>query len=123
MPTYDCKEFTFTLNPARGGFVDSRKFREMLCGEWNPKLSREEKLDPKNIKKVIFNPPATIVIFKDDTKVVVKTSDKEHYDPEKGFLMAMARIMFESRAEFNRLMDKNLNECKENLKGYWYFED
>ena len=42
------------------------------------------------IKKVIFNPPATIVFWKDGSKTVVKAQNAE-YDPEKGLAMAIAR--------------------------------
>ncbi len=42
------------------------------------------------IKKVIFNPPATIVFWKDGTKTVVKARG-EAFDPEKGLAMAISR--------------------------------
>lgn len=68
-------------------------------------LPDKEKLNPDNIEKVIFNPPATIVIFKDGTKTVVKAHN-EDFDEEKGLLMALARHMFDSRAQFNRIVDQ-----------------
>lgn len=46
------------------------------------------------IKKVIFNDPATIVMWADDTKTVVKTQNGEKYDPEKGFAMAISKKCF-----------------------------
>lgn len=42
------------------------------------------------IKDVIFNPPATIVFWSDDSKTVVK-AENEMYDPEKGLAMAIAK--------------------------------
>lgn len=42
------------------------------------------------IKKVIFSNPATIVMWTDNTKTVVK-ADGEPYDPEKGLAMAIAK--------------------------------
>ena len=42
------------------------------------------------IERVIYNDPATIVIWKDDTKTIVKC-DKEDYDPEKGLAMAISK--------------------------------
>jgi hypothetical protein len=42
------------------------------------------------IKDVIFNPPATIVFWSDDSKTVVK-AENERYDPEKGLAMAIAK--------------------------------
>lgn len=41
-----------------------------------------------SIKRVIFNPPATIVFWNDDSKTVVKTSPHDEYDKEKGILWA-----------------------------------
>ena len=45
------------------------------------------------IKKVMFNPPYTIVIWEDKTKTIVKC-ENEIYDPEKGLAMAMAKRLF-----------------------------
>ena len=42
----------------------------------------------KNIKKVIFNFPATIIVWEDGTKTVVKLMDGDAWDPEKGFALA-----------------------------------
>lgn len=42
----------------------------------------------KNIKKVIFNYPATIIVWEDGTKTVVKLMDGDAWDPEKGFALA-----------------------------------
>lgn len=43
-----------------------------------------------NIKRVIFNPPATIVLWEDGTKTVVKCHN-EPFDKEKGLAMALLR--------------------------------
>lgn len=42
-------------------------------------------------EKVIFNKPATIILWKDGTKTVVKCMKGEEYDPEKGFAMAVVK--------------------------------
>lgn len=44
-----------------------------------------------NIKKVIFNYPATIVLWEDGTKTVVKCTKDEPYDPEKGLALCVAK--------------------------------
>jgi hypothetical protein len=44
-----------------------------------------------SIQKVIFNKPATIVFWADDTKTVVKAQNNEAYDPEKGLAMAITK--------------------------------
>lgn len=42
------------------------------------------------IKNVIFNDPATIVFWSDNTKTVVKAQD-EPFDPEKGLAIAICK--------------------------------
>ena len=76
----------------------------------NEKLSNKQKLDPANIDKVIFNPPATIVVFKDGTKEIVKTHQEE-FDPEKGFAIAMMNIMFDgNKSALKRLMKVSIEK-------------
>ena len=43
------------------------------------------------MKKVIFNDPATIVYWNDGTKTVVKASDGDEFDAEKGLAMAVVK--------------------------------
>lgn len=43
------------------------------------------------IKKVIFNDPATIVLWEDNTKTIVKCGEDEIFDPEKGLAMAISK--------------------------------
>lgn len=43
------------------------------------------------IKDVIFAPPATIVYWSDGSKTVVKCSEKDVFDSEKGLAMAIAK--------------------------------
>lgn len=51
---------------------------------------KENNMKNLKIKKVVFNPPATIVFWSDNTKTVVKSSN-ELYDGEKGLAMAIAK--------------------------------
>jgi len=50
-------------------------------------------------KQVIFNPPATIVIWKDGTKTIVKCYN-EDFDFEKGFAMAYLKKVFGGRNQY-----------------------
>ena len=43
------------------------------------------------IEKVIFNDPATIIIWKDGTKTVVKTQEGDTFDPMVGMAMCIAK--------------------------------
>lgn len=44
-----------------------------------------------DIEKVIFNNPATIVLWKDGTKTVVKSQPGDVFDEEKGLAMAISK--------------------------------
>ena len=61
------------------------------------------------IKKVIFNDPATIVFWDDGTKTVVKRSDKDVWDPEKGLAMAIVKKLF-ARNQFLKMIPKEVWE-------------
>lgn len=52
------------------------------------------------IKDVIFNPPATIVFWGDNTKTVVKCQDGEEFDPEKGITMAFFKKMHDNKGSY-----------------------
>lgn len=52
------------------------------------------------IKDVIFNPPATIVLWKDGTKTVVKATGEDEYDPEKGMAMAFSKKLLGDKYEY-----------------------
>lgn len=57
-----------------------------------PKKSYKQfTLEIPEIDKVIFHAPATIILFKDGTKSVVKCSEHDEYDAEKGFAMALLK--------------------------------
>lgn len=69
-------------------------------------------------KKVIFNGPATIVIWQDGTKTVVKKSEDDTDDREKAVMYAILKKEFGSRAKMNRYLKQfkevESNEEKEN---------
>lgn len=46
---------------------------------------------PTTIRRVIFNGPATIVIWRDGSKTIVKCSGDDIFDPEKGLAMAICK--------------------------------
>ena len=47
-----------------------------------------------SITNVIFNNPATIVLWSDGTKTVVKCDERDEFDPEKGLAMAICKKYF-----------------------------
>lgn len=58
-----------------------------------------------NIKKVIFNNPATIVFWSDGSKTVVK-SHLDDYDPEKGLAMAIAKKALGNEGNYYNVFKK-----------------
>lgn len=55
---------------------------------------------PNTIKDVIFNPPATIILWEDGTKTVVKAQNGEPFDPEKGMAMAIVKKTFDNKGHY-----------------------
>lgn len=66
-------------------------------------ISEESNILP--IRKVIFNPPATIVLWTDNTKTVVKAY-REAFDPEKGLAMAVVKRMMGDDVGYYRQIKK-----------------
>lgn len=58
------------------------------------------------IKKVIFNDPATIVFWGDGSKTVVKAQDNDDYDPEKGLTMAITKKWFGNKGNYYNKVKK-----------------
>lgn len=76
------------------------------------------------IEKVIFNGPATIIVWKCGRKTVVKAQPGEPFDPEKGMAMAIAKYVMGNKGAFNNVFNKwcapyveqRYNELIEDLK-------
>lgn len=64
------------------------------------------------ITKVIFNDPATIVMWKDGTKTVVKAGEGEIFDPEKGLAMAISKKALGNKGSYYDIFKKWLPEEK-----------
>jgi len=58
------------------------------------------------IKKVIFNNPATVVIWEDGTKTVVKCQEGDTYSEELGLAMCIAKKFFGNKGNFNEVFKK-----------------
>lgn len=62
-------------------------------------------------KKIIFNGPATIVMWADGTKTVVKQSNLDDYDYEKGFAMCVVKKVFgDQYAYIRKMVDKSYED-------------
>lgn len=75
-------------------------------------LMEEMKMNRRfEIKKVIFNDPATIVIWANGDKTVVKCRLGDEFDPEKGLAMAISKYVLGNNYEY-------YNTFKHYLKPY-----
>lgn len=59
-----------------------------------------------SIRKVIFNDPATIVLWSDGSKTVVKCGPEDTYDMEKGLAMAIVKKMAGNDNRFHKVFKK-----------------
>lgn len=80
----------------------------------NPKMTTNYHLykNHYDIEKVIFNNPATIVLWKDGTKTVVKTQG-EKFDPEKGLAMAISKKALGNQGNYYEIFKKWVREEEE----------
>lgn len=62
--------------------------------------SNKSTLQLPRIKKVLFKNPATIVFWDDNTKTVVKCSENDKFDWEKGLAMAIAKKFFGNEGNY-----------------------
>lgn len=61
------------------------------------------------IKRVIFNDPATIILWDDDTKTIVK-AENEIFDPEKGLAMAITKKALGNEGNYYNELKKYLGD-------------
>lgn len=66
------------------------------------------------IEKVIFNDPATIVLWSDGTKTVVKCRDGEIFDKHTGFAMCVVKKIY--GPDFHHIINKFAGKCEDEKK-------
>ncbi len=64
------------------------------------------------IRKVIFNDPATVVLWSDGTKTVVKCGPEDTYDMEKGLAMAIVKKMAGNDNRFHKVFKQYTKKKK-----------
>lgn len=72
----------------------------------------------QEIKEVIFNAPATIVIWADDTKTVVKCQPDDEYNAELGLAMAISKKFFGNKGNYNEVFKKWLPETNTDVEEF-----
>ena len=71
-----------------------------------------------SIKDVIFNNPATIVLWADGTKTVVKCQNDDSFDPEVGLAMAIAKKALGNKGNYCNTIKKWIENDVKNKKGH-----
>lgn len=98
---------------------------EKMVAPYN-KTSEVKKKNPVflriDIKNVIFNPPATIVFWTDNTKTVVKVQNDEPFDPEKGLTMAICKKVYGNEGNYFNKIKKWTEPAYEELEEQERFE-
>lgn len=86
--TFQFKSYDIYWDKGHNYFINKPYYR----GTLNTAHAKEAMaMNAAAIKNVIFAPPATIVYWSDGSKTVVKCSEKDVFDPEKGLAMAIAK--------------------------------
>ena len=101
---FDCSENTF--NRIKYMIEDNLNSIDLL--------NTMRRLGFLQIKKVIFNNPATIIIWSDGTKTVVKVQNGEEYDPENGMALCCAKKLLGNKSNFNNEFKKWLPKEDQN---------
>ena len=86
--------------PSQAVYCQCSSAAKLTSKEYNKMFVKKEYPTYPEIKNVIFNPPATIVFWDDGTKTVVKAQNNEHFDPEKGLSMAIAKKHFDNKGHY-----------------------
>lgn len=83
-------------------FDEMSKRVEDAFGTYKVEYTEYSKQQKKGdyIVKVIFNDPATIVLWSNGEKTVVKCGDGEAFDPEKGLAMAIVKYVYGNKGNY-----------------------
>lgn len=72
----------------------------------DPRKEKNKDIYDSMIQRVIFNPPATIVFWRDGSKTVVKCGENDIFDPEKGLAMAISKRAFGDNRDYYEVFSK-----------------
>ena len=99
--------------------MERNRYRDIL-DSFGLKTNTEKEKEKKNmpvdrnrvyipsIKKVVFNNPATIVIWNDGTKTTVKCSERDEYPEEVGLAMCISKKALGNKGNFNEVFKKHI---------------
>lgn len=104
MKTNNINEYGFALLDDLNGM----KIAFNNTGRYNYQSVYGLRKVPK-IKRVIFNNPATIILWDDNTKTIVK-AENETFDPEKGLAMAITKKALGNEGNYYNELKKYLGD-------------
>ena len=84
-----------------------------LCEPYNEIVDSYKQVKKLEIKKVIFNCPATIVFWSDGSKTVVKCGENDFYDHEKGLAMCIVKRFLGNKGNYYNKLRKWLDMYEE----------
>ena len=93
---------------------------EIMSGifERSNMLRKTFNLPGPTIKKVVFNDPATVVMWSDGTKTVVKCQPGDDYSKETGLALCIAKKYLGNKGNFNEVLKKWIPEEVEEISVY-----
>lgn len=81
-----------------------------------PESKAKPKITEADIAKVIYNPPATVIYWKDGSKTVVKCSDHDldegRLSPETGVVYAIAKKVLGNKGNYNDVLRRLVKRAK-----------
>lgn len=89
---------------------DSFSIKRILRDLYRSRSAEGNTLIMPSIDKVIFNEPATIILWDDGSKTVVKCTDGEEYDPAMGFAMAYVKKLYGNTGGIFRACQKEYDK-------------
>ena len=75
------------------------------------------------VKKVIYNPPATIILWSDGSKTMAKCDGEDKYSKEVGFMLCVLKKKYGNRAVKNMFDRYVYNTPEANYKGAVVIEE
>lgn len=127
------KKWPDTLNPmtisddlsrmlAMNNYADTDSIYEYILRDTTTAYMLKEVINRRfgtnalpKIKKVIFNNPATIVFWADETKTIVKAQNDELFDPEKGLAMAITKKALGNEGNYFETIKKHVTEYQDSV--------
>lgn len=92
------------------GYFNPSVYKKYLDGEkvtsvrpYKPALTKTPKTPEPTPKKVIFNGPATTILWKDGTKTTVKCQDEDVWADDVGIAMCYLKKMLGNKGNFNNI--------------------